>query len=532
VRRENGKEQEVKAIYRFDRFTLDLVRGMLLAEDGSELSLRPKSFTMLQHFVANAGRLVDRDELMQAVWPGVFVSDDSIAQCITEIRRALGGDGQRLLRTIPRRGYRLAVPVSTADSTEITVAPEKSIAPELPPPSGTAPPDQPTIAVLPFQNMSGDPDQEYFADGMVEEIITALSRIRWLFVIARNSSFTYKGHAVDIRHVGRELGVRYVLEGSVRRSADQVRVTAQLIDANNGAHLWADHFDGPLEDLFDLQDKIASSVAGVIEPALQAAETRRSADRPTRDLTAYDLYLRGYAIALSSASRFREALGFMEQAIARDPRYGPALSFASICYFRLAFDGHSDDPRADGNQAVDLARRSLLVGGEDPAIMAHAANVLLYFGEDTNTMIALADRALALSPSFARGWYISGTMRIWVGQTDLGIEHVERSLRLSPRVRVGWVVSVIGIAYFLTKRFDEAVPKFLLSIQEDPSYPDPYRFLAACYAHMGRLDDAREVVTPLRAVTSVAVPSADHLRVPEQRELFLSGLRLAADEAD
>jgi tetratricopeptide (TPR) repeat protein len=218
--------------------------------------------------------------------------------------------------------------------------------------------------------------------------------------------------------------------------------------------------------------------------------------------------------------------------IARDPRYGLNMSFASICYFRLVFDGHSDDPLADGNKAVDLARRSLLVGGEDPATMAHAANVLLYFGEDTDTMIALADRALALSPSFARGWYISGTMRIWAGQTDIGIGHVERSLRLNPRVRVGWVVSVIGIAYFLTKRLDEAVPKFLLSIQEDPSHPEPYRFLAACYVYMGRLDDAREVVTRRRAVTSVVVSSADHLRVPEQPELFLSGLRLAADDAD
>jgi adenylate cyclase len=305
-----------------------------------------------------------------------------------------------------------------------------------------------------------------------------------------------------------------------------------LIDASSGAHLWAEHFDGPVEDIFRLQDRIASSVAGVIEPALQAAETTRSADRSKRALAAYDHYLRGYALALSSASRFREALGLLEEAIALDPKHGPALAFASACYFRLVYDSHSEDPRADGRKAVELARRSLQVGGEDPGTLANAALVLAYFGEDIGAMLALIDRALMLTPSFARGWYISGTMRIWVGQTDIGIARVECSLRLSPRVRVGWVVSVVGIAYFLTKRFDEAVPKFLLSIQEDPSYPDPYRFLAACYAHMGRLDDARDVVTRLRAVTSVIVPSADHLRVLEQRELFLSGLRLAADEAD
>jgi TolB-like protein len=520
-----------KTIYRFDRFTLNLVRGMLLAEDGSELSLRPKSFVMLQHFVANAGRLVDRDELMQAVWPGVFVSDDSIGQCITEIRRALGGDGQRLLRTIPRRGYRLAVPASVASSPEVRAAPRDAMTSDRAPPAAAIPSDPPMIAVLPFQNMSADPDQEYFADGMVEEIITALSRIRWLFVIARNSSFTYKGQAVDVKHVGRELGVRYVLEGSVRRSMSKVRVTAQLIDASSGTHLWAENFDGPLEDIFGLQDRIASSVAGVIEPALQAAETTRSADRPNRDLAAYDLYLRGYAVALSSASRFREALGLLEEATARDPRYGPALAFASVCYFRLVYDSNSEDPQADGRRAVELARRSLQVGSEDPGTLANAALVLAYFGEDIDAMLALIDRALMLTPSFARGWYLSGVVRNWGGQSDIAIEHVERSLRLSPRIRIGWALAVIGAAHFLGRRFDEAVPKFLLAMQEDASYPDLFRYLAACYAQMGRLDDARAVVTRLRAIASVVVPPAVHLRVPEQRELFLAGLRLAADEA-
>src|SRR5271168_3585499 len=201
--------------------------------------------------------------------------------------------------------------------------PTKPISPVIPLPG------KPSIAVLPFANMSGDPDQEYFADGMVEEIITALSRIRWLFVIARNSSFTYKGQAIDVTQVGRELGVRYVLEGSVRKAGQRVRITGKLIDAVTGTHLWADRFDGSLEDVFELQDKIASSVAGVIEPALQAAETARSAARPTNDLTAYDLYLRAYALLWSSARHIPEALGLAEQAISRDPRYGPALAWAA-----------------------------------------------------------------------------------------------------------------------------------------------------------------------------------------------------------
>jgi adenylate cyclase len=201
-------------------------------------------------------------------------------------------------------------------------------------------PDKPSIAVLPFANMSGDPEQEYFADGMVEEIITALSGIRWLFVIARNSSFTYKGQAVDVKQVGRELGVRYVLEGSVRKAGGRVRITAQLIDALNGAHLWADRFDGSLEDVFELQDEVAVSVAGVIEPALQVAETARSASRPTNDLTAYDFYLRGaYATILSSGKQIPEALVLLEQAIQRDPRYAPALAWAAVCCLRLCSDG-------------------------------------------------------------------------------------------------------------------------------------------------------------------------------------------------
>ncbi len=254
-------------------------------------------------------------------------------------------------------------------------------------------PDKPSIAVLPFQNMSGDPEQEYFVDGMVEEIITALSRIRWLFVIARNSSFTYKGQAVDVKQVGRELGVRYVLEGSVRKGGNRVRITAQLIDAMTGAHLWADRFDGSLEDVFELQDRVASSVAGVIEPALQAAETARSEQRPTADLTAYDLYLRAYAMFMFSARQIPEALRLVEEAIARDPRYGPALAFAALCCDRLLLDGRSEDPEGDRRKGADFARRSLQVAAEDPGVLANAALALNFFGEDTGAMIALRSRS-------------------------------------------------------------------------------------------------------------------------------------------
>jgi adenylate cyclase len=397
---------------------------------------------------------------------------------------------------------------------------------------GTDPPlpDKPSIAVLPFQNMSGDPEQEYFADGMVEEIITALSRIRWLFVIARNSSFTYKGQAVDVKRVGRELGVRYVLEGSVRKGGNRVRITAQLIDADSGAHLWADRFDGSLEDVFDLQEKVAISVAGIIEPTLQAAETARSSNRPTADLTAYDLYLRGFEMLFSAAKHIPRALALMEQAIQRDPRYGPALAWAAICCVRLVQDGGSENPAVHSQKGASFARRALEVAGDDPSVLANAAVALAYFGEDIGAMMVLVDRALTLNPNFARGWYLSSILRRWSGQPGIAVQHIETSMRLSPRARNELSFFLIGAAYFYGRRYDEAVSKLLVAIHEDPSYPEPYRYLSACYAHMGQIDKARETVTKLRAITPVVLPSMTHLRSPEDRELFLSGLRLAMGE--
>jgi len=448
---------------------------------------------------------------------GVFVSNtvhDHVRDRLPFVFEDLGEQQVKNI-TRPVRVYR----VRDADAAVKTAAP-----PML------SLPDKPSIAVLPFANMSGDPEQEYFADGMVEEIITALSRIRWLFVIARNSTFTYKGQAIDVKQVGRELGVRYVLEGSVRKAGGRVRITAQLIEAETGAHLWAERFDGALDDVFDLQDKVATSVAGVIEPALQAAETARSADRPTNDLTAYDLYLRAYAMTLSSSALFPEALRLLDRAIERDPHYGPALARAALCCFRLVTDGRSDDPASDTRKGTDLARRALQVARDDPGTLADAAAALAYFGEDIGAMMALVDRALALNPSFARGWQMSGTLRNWAGQPDVAIEHIETSLRLSPRARSGAAIAAIGVAHFVSRRFGEAAPKLLLAIQEDPSHPVAYRFLAACYAQTGRLEEAQAVVERLRGVTPLVVPDASYLRDPEHRELFLSGLRLAAGE--
>jgi len=452
---------------------------------------------------------------------GVFVSNTVHEHVRDRLPFGFEDLGEQQFKNIARpvRVYRVRNPAAA-------MSPSGPSSPVLPLP------DKPSIAVLPFANMSGDPEQEYFADGMVEEIITALSRIRWLFVIARNSSFTYKGRAVDMKLVSRELGVRYVLEGSVRKAGGRVRITAQLIDALNGAHLWADRFDGPLEDVFELQDKVALSVAGVIEPTLRAAETRRTAAHPTADFTAYDLYLRALPIFYTLTKEgVLQALALLEQAIARDPNYGPALAWAAMCHLWRYFDDWSDEPEAARRDGIRLAQRALEAAGDDASVVANAALVLAQFGEDIGAMIALVERSLALDPSSARGWYISGLLRLWAGQPDLAIAHVESSLRLSPRERLGAHQSVIGTAHVFKGQFDAAVAELLVAIHERPTNPPPYRSLACCYAHMGRLEEAKEIVARLRSITATIIPSTLHFRNQEHREFFLSGLRLAAGEA-
>jgi adenylate cyclase len=412
-------------------------------------------------------------------------------------------------------------------------------------------PEKPSIAVLPFQNITGDPEQEYFVDGMVEEIITALSRIRWLFVLARNSSFTYKGQPIDVKRVGRELGVRYLLEGSVRKAGNRVRITGQLIEAETGAHLWADRFDGLLEDVFDLQDKVASSVAGVIEPALQAAEIRRSAERPTSDLTAYDLYLRALSLYEGGRAGVQEALELLGRAIERDPAYGPALALAAHCHQVLDIIGWSNDPATNCKEGIDLARKALRVARDDPDVLGRAAHAFGYFGEDLDAAIALVDRARELNPSFALGWFRSGWLRLWHGEPDLAIEHFQISLRLSPRNPIAASFLGIGVGHVLSRQFEEARAMLLRSLQESPNSVPTLRWLAVCCAHMGRLEEAREMINRLRAITLDAAPGAspyryrepvkDRLRAvlrngatpyrnPEHRELYLSGLRLALSE--
>jgi adenylate cyclase len=394
-------------------------------------------------------------------------------------------------------------------------------------------PDKPSIAVLPFRNMSGDREQEYFADGMVEEIITALSRIRWLFVIARNSSFTYKGRAVDLKQVGHELGVRYVVEGSVRKGGNRVRIAAQLIEAESGVHLWADHFDGSLEDVLDLQDRVAISVTGVIEPALRAAEITRAMERPRPDPTAYDLYLRALRATYSWEKQdYMEALDRLSRATEQDAAYGPALALSAVYHMALYNNGWTEDPEATRQKATSLARDAVRNAGDDAETLGRGAYALAYCGEDIDAATALIDRSLHINPSFADGWHCSGWLRLWAGSPDVAIDHFERSLRLNPRDPKGAIFAANGIAHFFARRLDQARTTLLLSLQQHPDWVPTNRFLAACYAHLGELDEAKMMIKRLRALTPVVLPKADHWRDPEQREFYLSGLRLAMNETE
>jgi adenylate cyclase len=402
------------------------------------------------------------------------------------------------------------------------------------PPTATLPlPDKPSIAVLPFANMSGDPEQEYFADGMVEEIITALSRIRWLFVIARNSTFTYKGQGIDVKQVGRELGVRYVLEGSVRKAGQRVRITAQLIEAQTASHLWADRFDGSLEDVFDLQDKVASSVAGIIEPALHAAEIVRARSKRPDSLDAYDLYLRASAeLRRPTMKGSVRALALLRQAIGIDPSYPAAMAEAAFCFMRWRIYQWMTDEEAETAEGKNLARAAIATARDDATVLATASFALWNLNADAEAAVRTLDRAVELNPNLAIAWGYSGIVHAYAGDSAVAIEHCARAMRLSPLDPSRWIFLFgTGIAHLSERRLDDALVWLHRAREERPNFPALLAWLASALAHLGRLEDARAMLQHLLA-------EAPRTMVPLRRasvffknaavwEFILDGFRLA-----
>ncbi len=361
-------------------------------------------------------------------------------------------------------------------------------------------PDKPSIAALPFQNMSGDPEQEYFADGMVEDIITALSRMRWLFVIARNSSFSYRGRAVDVKQVGRELGVRYVLEGSVRKAGNKVRITGQLIDASTGAHLWADRFDGELKNIFDLQDQVTASVVGAIAPKLELAEIERAKRKPTDSLDAYDYFLRGMAAFHQFTKEGNEeALALFSQAIERDPNYASAYGMAARCYVQRKGFGWVGDPAREGAEAERLARSAADLGRDDALALCAAGFTLVIVVGDLDDGDALIDRSLTLNPNLAWAWHFSAIAKGFLGETDVAIEHAARAMRLSPQDPQMFGMQIATAwAHFFAGRHDEAFSWAENAAREQSNFFMAICVAAAAGAHAGKLAEARKAMARLR----------------------------------
>jgi TolB-like protein len=501
----------------FGRFRLDLTRRELY-RDGERVPIRRPAREILCVLASAEGAFLAKEELMARVWPNRIVEESNLYVHVASLRKVLdsGSGGESCIITAARRGYRF-VP---RDGLRNNNAAALSVL-------GPAVAKKPRLAVLPFRNIFAGSDYADLTEGIVEEIITALSRVCWLSVISPTLTTPYRGPVTDVKHIGSTLAARYIVEGSVRKTGSRVRITYRLVETETGACLAADRFDGMLDDIFGLQDKVALGITGAIEPALQDAETTHSLKRPTAPLTAHDLYLRGYAMAIKAGVRFREALPLLEQAITQDPGYAPAPAWASVGHIRLVMDGRSDDVESDRQKGADYAWLALEAARDDPAVISNCALTLGYIGEDISATTALIDRALMLNPGHARSWHVSGMLRFFAGDLEVAIEHTETSLRLSPRSRVGWGNTWIGAAHFLSGRFDLAVRKLLIAIQDDPSFPDPYRFLSACYAHMNHLDKAGQVAARLRVITPTPMPDTRYMRNDGHREMLVAGLRQA-----
>jgi adenylate cyclase len=395
-------------------------------------------------------------------------------------------------------------------------------------------PDKPSIAVLPFQSLSGDPEQEYFADGMVEDITTALSRMRWLFVIARASSFTYKGRAVDVKQIARELGVRYVLEGSVRKAANRVRIAGQLIDGSTGAHLWADRFEGALEDIFNLQDQVTASVVGAIGPRLEQAEIERAKRKPTESLDAYDCYLRGLASHYSwTKEGTSEALRMLYRAIELDPDFASAYGAAAWCYIARKISGWTTDREQEIAETARLARRAVELARDDAQALATAGFALAYVVRDLDDGAAFIERALALNPNLAVAWRFSGLAKLWLGEPDTAIEHLSRAMRLSPLdPLMARMQAAIAQAHFFAGRYDVASSSAGMALRDQPDYIIALRIAVASNALAGRLEQAQKGLARLRQLDPALRVSnlRDRLgpyRRPEDLARYEEGLRNA-----
>ena len=485
-----------------------------LSRDGAVVAVEPKVFDLLVYLVTNRDRVVTKDDLIAGVWGGRIVSDSALTGAINAARRAIGDDGraQRLIRTSSRKGYRFV------GSVRLDAGAEPAL----------ALPDKPSIAILPFHYKGGDPEQEFFADGMVEDLTTEFSRIRWLFVIARNSTSLYRGQTVDVRQVARDLGVRYILEGSVRRSGNRMRVTAQLVDAISGSQIWAERYDRDLVDIFAVQDEITASVAGVIEPVLSEAEQQRVLRKPPERLDAWEAYQRGlWHFNKYGSDENQVAQTFFRRAMALDPNFAPghygyalALQWEIWLFSERPFSEVRGTPFEEARLAVSL---------DDKDATAHAvlAHMLMWRG-DWEAAIAEARTALGLNPNSSFVISMLGCVLGFGGYHEEAIERLRQAMRASPNDPLTWLWTLwTGCVQFYSRQFEAAVKTLREVVRLHPRAAQCHGMIAASLAYLGRLDEARDHLS--------LVPFSPRFQNmpwtrPQDMALRLEGVRLAAGE--
>jgi adenylate cyclase len=516
----------------FESFTLDLDRLCLLGPSGPA-DLRPKSFEVLRYLVEHAGRVVTKEEMLDALWPDVTVGEESLTQCISEVRRAINDTGQRIIKTIPRRGYLIDVPVLSGGATAAEVSRVTTSNAERA--SALPLPDKPSIAVLAFTNMSGDPAQEYFSDGITEDIITGLSRFSELFVIARNSSFQYKGKSPDIRHVGRELGVRYVLEGSIRRAGDRVRISAQLIDAVTGAHRWAERYDRELKDVFAVQDEVSRAIVAILIAHVNKAEIERTINKRPETWQAYDYFLQAADTRASfgaswKAAELYEARRLLEQTLAIDPNYARAYAMLAqnhITAWLTSLDGDHLSP-ACLDRAHHLARKAVQLDPNLPEARAVLGFVLVRRREH-EAAVAECEKAMALNPNFT-DWRL-GNILMLSGDPVRAIEAGERHMRLDP-FYAPITAAFLALAHYVLRQYAQALPLLRECASRGPNFPAVHVLLAATHAQLGNIEQARaEAAEVLRIDPKWTIDGTQALvtpfKRPEDAEHFFDGLRKA-----
>ena len=520
-------------LYLFEDFVLDTDKREL-RRGADVVSVAPQVFDVLDYLIRNRERVVSKDDLVTAIWEGRIISDAALTTRLKAVRSAIGdsGEGQRLIKTLPRKGFRFVGRVREEQGPGRTL---DGGTPVEPPRPALALPDKPSIAVLAFTNMSGDPGQDYFSDGITEDIITGLSRFSELFVIARNSSFQYKGKSPDIRQVGRELGVRYVLEGSIRRAGDRVRISAQLIDAVTGAHRWAERYDRELKDVFAVQDEVSRAIVAILVAHVNKAEAERTLLKPPETWQAYDFFMRASDIFTAVRSSFNvadlyEARRLLERSISLDPNYARAyatLSYTHLLAWIYRLDEDHLSPTAL-ERAHRLAWKAVQLDPNLPIAHAHLGHVLTFEGQHEQS-IAEFEKAIALNPNFT-DWRF-GTTLIRAGEPARAIQVIETHMRYDPFYSP-WAPGTLGLARYMLKEYSEALPPLREFTSRAPNMSQGHIWLAANLAQLGRLDEARaEAAEVLRIDPKYTIDGTQRrlalFKRPEDAEHLFDGLRKA-----